>query len=281
MQKVFAAANLVEISPSNTAPELTQGRTGSPATRPAPSRPTSVPPSPMRYRAASPPTTSTRPSRRRRSSSSTTSRPTAPASPASSPRSTRKRAARSSAPTTSTWATRTRDPRHQVKNSGAELLYYGGQYDESQVLTKQLKDAGAKIPLMGGDGMFTPDLHQDRRQGRRGRPRHLRRRPGRHPAGRQGIHRQVQVRWLQGRLRHLRRLLLRRRHRHHHAIGNVVKDGKRPPPTPARRSSTRSRRSASKASQAPSASTSTATPRTRPSPCTRPPRASGSPSRSG
>ncbi|MEV3856264.1 branched-chain amino acid ABC transporter substrate-binding protein [Streptomyces sp. NPDC050095] len=44
----------------------------------------------------------------------------------------------------------------KIKNSGAELLYYGGQYDESQVLTKQLKDAGAKIPLMGGDGMFTP-----------------------------------------------------------------------------------------------------------------------------
>ncbi|MGQ4416015.1 branched-chain amino acid ABC transporter substrate-binding protein [Streptomyces sp. SAS_269] len=44
----------------------------------------------------------------------------------------------------------------KIKNSGAEILYYGGQYDESQVLTKQLKDAGAKIPLFGGDGMFTP-----------------------------------------------------------------------------------------------------------------------------
>ncbi|MFI0236766.1 branched-chain amino acid ABC transporter substrate-binding protein [Streptomyces sp. NPDC016845] len=44
----------------------------------------------------------------------------------------------------------------KIKNSGAELLYYGGQYDEAQVLTKQLKDSGAKIPLMGGDGMFTP-----------------------------------------------------------------------------------------------------------------------------
>jgi len=44
----------------------------------------------------------------------------------------------------------------KIKNSGADLLYYGGQYDESQVLTKQLKDAGAKIPLFGGDGMFTP-----------------------------------------------------------------------------------------------------------------------------
>ncbi|MEV8564150.1 branched-chain amino acid ABC transporter substrate-binding protein [Streptomyces sp. NPDC051322] len=44
----------------------------------------------------------------------------------------------------------------KIKNSGADLLYYGGQYDESQIITKQLKDAGANIPLMGGDGMFTP-----------------------------------------------------------------------------------------------------------------------------
>jgi branched-chain amino acid transport system substrate-binding protein len=43
----------------------------------------------------------------------------------------------------------------KVKNSGADMLYYGGQYDESQILTKQLKDAGAKIPLFGGDGMFS------------------------------------------------------------------------------------------------------------------------------
>ncbi|MGY5007752.1 branched-chain amino acid ABC transporter substrate-binding protein [Streptomyces sp. 900105755] len=44
----------------------------------------------------------------------------------------------------------------KIKNSGADILYYGGQYDESEVLTKQLKDAGANIPLFGGDGMFTP-----------------------------------------------------------------------------------------------------------------------------
>jgi branched-chain amino acid transport system substrate-binding protein len=43
----------------------------------------------------------------------------------------------------------------KIKNSGADILYYGGQYDESQLITKQLKDAGAKIPLMGGDGMFS------------------------------------------------------------------------------------------------------------------------------
>ncbi|WP_406068123.1 branched-chain amino acid ABC transporter substrate-binding protein [Streptomyces sp. NBC_01020] len=44
----------------------------------------------------------------------------------------------------------------KIKNSGADILYYGGQYDESQIITKQLKDAGAHIPLMGGDGMFSP-----------------------------------------------------------------------------------------------------------------------------
>ncbi|MFC3346317.1 branched-chain amino acid ABC transporter substrate-binding protein [Streptomyces echinoruber] len=42
----------------------------------------------------------------------------------------------------------------KIKNSKADLLYYGGQYDESSLITKQLKDAGVKIPLFGGDGMF-------------------------------------------------------------------------------------------------------------------------------
>ncbi|MGX2997842.1 branched-chain amino acid ABC transporter substrate-binding protein [Streptomyces sp. JNUCC 64] len=44
----------------------------------------------------------------------------------------------------------------KVEEAKADLLYYGGQYDESQLITKQLKEAGAKIPLFGGDGMFTP-----------------------------------------------------------------------------------------------------------------------------
>lgn len=42
----------------------------------------------------------------------------------------------------------------KIKNSGADLLYYGGQYDESALITKQMKDGGVKIPLFGGDGMF-------------------------------------------------------------------------------------------------------------------------------
>lgn len=42
----------------------------------------------------------------------------------------------------------------KIKNSKADLVYYGGQYDESALITKQLKDAGVKIPLFGGDGMY-------------------------------------------------------------------------------------------------------------------------------
>ncbi|MEW2116715.1 branched-chain amino acid ABC transporter substrate-binding protein [Streptomyces sp. NPDC005474] len=45
----------------------------------------------------------------------------------------------------------------KIKNSKADLVYYGGQYDESEKLTKQLKDGGAKIPLFGGDGMYADD----------------------------------------------------------------------------------------------------------------------------
>lgn len=42
----------------------------------------------------------------------------------------------------------------KIKASGADMVYYGGQYDESEKITKQLKGAGVNIPLMGGDGMY-------------------------------------------------------------------------------------------------------------------------------
>ncbi|MDJ0344482.1 branched-chain amino acid ABC transporter substrate-binding protein [Streptomyces sp. H10-C2] len=43
----------------------------------------------------------------------------------------------------------------KIKNSGADLVYYGGQYDEAELVSKQLKATGANIPLMGGDGIFS------------------------------------------------------------------------------------------------------------------------------
>ncbi|GAA2727613.1 branched-chain amino acid ABC transporter substrate-binding protein [Streptomyces nogalater] len=41
----------------------------------------------------------------------------------------------------------------KVKNSGAEVVYYGGEYPQAGPLGKQIKAAGAKIPLVGGDGV--------------------------------------------------------------------------------------------------------------------------------
>jgi branched-chain amino acid transport system substrate-binding protein len=43
-----------------------------------------------------------------------------------------------------------------VKGSGAQLVYYGGEYPGGAPLSKQLKAAGANIPEMGGDGAFDP-----------------------------------------------------------------------------------------------------------------------------
>lgn len=43
-----------------------------------------------------------------------------------------------------------------VKTSGAQLLYYGGEYPQGGPLSKQLKAAGDNIPVMGGDGMQDP-----------------------------------------------------------------------------------------------------------------------------
>ncbi|WP_330329856.1 branched-chain amino acid ABC transporter substrate-binding protein [Streptomyces sp. NBC_00536] len=41
----------------------------------------------------------------------------------------------------------------QVKTSGADVVYYGGEYPAGGPLSKQIKAAGANIPLVGGDGM--------------------------------------------------------------------------------------------------------------------------------
>ncbi|MFE2296859.1 ABC transporter substrate-binding protein [Streptomyces sp. NPDC059445] len=42
-----------------------------------------------------------------------------------------------------------------VRGSGADAVYFGGYYDTAGPLSKQLKEAGADIPLMGGDGILT------------------------------------------------------------------------------------------------------------------------------
>ncbi|MFF3217190.1 ABC transporter substrate-binding protein [Streptomyces sp. NPDC002886] len=42
----------------------------------------------------------------------------------------------------------------QIRSSGADAVYFGGYYDAAAPLSRQLKEAGVTIPLMGGDGIF-------------------------------------------------------------------------------------------------------------------------------
>lgn len=44
----------------------------------------------------------------------------------------------------------------KIKSSGADMVYYGGQYPEAGPLSGQMKSQGVKIPLMGGDGIYDP-----------------------------------------------------------------------------------------------------------------------------
>ncbi|MFD8482493.1 branched-chain amino acid ABC transporter substrate-binding protein [Kitasatospora sp. NPDC059673] len=46
----------------------------------------------------------------------------------------------------------------KVASSGADAVYYGGEYPEGGPLSDQIKKAGAKIPLMGGDGLVDPEF---------------------------------------------------------------------------------------------------------------------------
>ncbi|MFF1276144.1 branched-chain amino acid ABC transporter substrate-binding protein [Streptomyces marokkonensis] len=44
----------------------------------------------------------------------------------------------------------------KVKSSGADVVYYGGEYPQAGPLSKQIKAAGSKVPLVGGDGIYDP-----------------------------------------------------------------------------------------------------------------------------
>ncbi|MEV6103362.1 branched-chain amino acid ABC transporter substrate-binding protein [Streptomyces sp. NPDC051940] len=46
----------------------------------------------------------------------------------------------------------------KVKSKGADAVYYGGEYPAAGPFSQQLKDAGVNIPLMGGDGIFSGDF---------------------------------------------------------------------------------------------------------------------------
>jgi branched-chain amino acid transport system substrate-binding protein len=43
----------------------------------------------------------------------------------------------------------------RVKSEEPQLVYFGGLYAEGGLMTKQMKELGLAVPLMGGDGIFT------------------------------------------------------------------------------------------------------------------------------
>lgn len=45
-----------------------------------------------------------------------------------------------------------------VKAKKPDALYYGGEYPQAGPLSQQMKAQGLNVPLMGGDGIFTPEF---------------------------------------------------------------------------------------------------------------------------
>jgi len=42
----------------------------------------------------------------------------------------------------------------KIKQANVDVVYYGGIYNSGALLSKQLKEGGVPVPLMGGDGLF-------------------------------------------------------------------------------------------------------------------------------
>ncbi|OII62433.1 branched chain amino acid ABC transporter substrate-binding protein [Streptomyces sp. CC53] len=45
----------------------------------------------------------------------------------------------------------------KVKSSGADVVYYGGEYPAGGPLSKQIKEAGAKVVVAGGDALYSAE----------------------------------------------------------------------------------------------------------------------------
>jgi branched-chain amino acid transport system substrate-binding protein len=46
----------------------------------------------------------------------------------------------------------------KIKSGGVDIVYYGGIYNSGALLSKQLKEGGVSVPLMGGDGLYDPEF---------------------------------------------------------------------------------------------------------------------------
>jgi branched-chain amino acid transport system substrate-binding protein len=48
----------------------------------------------------------------------------------------------------------------KIKQSNADLVYWGGLHTEGGLIVRQMRDQGVKAPLMGGDGITTDEFAQ-------------------------------------------------------------------------------------------------------------------------
>jgi branched-chain amino acid transport system substrate-binding protein len=46
----------------------------------------------------------------------------------------------------------------KIKASSPDIVYYGGIYNSGALLSKQLKEGGVAVPLMGGDGLYDAEF---------------------------------------------------------------------------------------------------------------------------
>jgi branched-chain amino acid transport system substrate-binding protein len=46
----------------------------------------------------------------------------------------------------------------KIKQSGADLVYFGGLYTEAGLIVRQMRDQGVKAPMMGGDGITSEEF---------------------------------------------------------------------------------------------------------------------------
>src|SRR6204780_1737737 len=46
----------------------------------------------------------------------------------------------------------------KIKQSGADLVYFGGLYNEGGLIVRQMRDQGVKAPLMGGDSITSDEF---------------------------------------------------------------------------------------------------------------------------
>ena len=46
----------------------------------------------------------------------------------------------------------------KIKQSGADLVFFGGLYTEGGLIVRQMRDQGVKAPLMGGDGLASDEF---------------------------------------------------------------------------------------------------------------------------